>query len=136
MSITGPVELDNLVHLKSPEASVEWDDNAFPKALQISCRVLEEAEVSNTSREDRSGLLLDWMLDLGALATIPHWEGRLKPPTSEPLYFLVIGRQTDHSFMALIATSTGGGVYKRCGVAELKSSSKISSKQRQEISLE
>jgi hypothetical protein len=132
MSLTGPVELDRVEYMKVPEAVVDWDGaGGDDKTLCMSCRVLEEREVMGAVP-----LLVYWTLDVGKMVSAPpsptDW---LRPPVKEPLFFLVIARQIDQTFLALFATSAGGGVYHRRGLAELKSSSVISSKPREKVHL-
>ncbi|VUC26596.1 unnamed protein product [Clonostachys rosea] len=135
MSVTGPVELDSIVYLKRSEATIEWSADPSSTDLKISCRVIEEAELFDGSKGDQSALLLDWMLDLGEMEMVPHSESRQRPPVNEQLSFLIIGSQTDKTLLALIATSAGGDAYCRCGVAELKSSGIVGSKQSQSITI-
>lgn len=132
MSVTAPVELDRVQYMKVPEAVVDWGGaGGDDKTLCMSCRVLEENEVIGPAP-----LLVYSMLDVGKVASAPpspsDW---IRPPVKEPIFFLVIARQIDKTFLAVLATSAGGGVYHRRGLAELKSSSVISSKPRERIYL-
>ncbi|EAQ84151.1 hypothetical protein CHGG_10555 [Chaetomium globosum CBS 148.51] len=131
MSVTGPVELDRVEYMKVAEAVVDWTAGGDDKTLCMSCRVLEESEVMGVAP-----LLVYWTLDVGKPVSAPpspsNW---LRPPVKEPLFFLVIALQIDQTFLALVTTAAGGGVYHRRGLAELKSSSVITSKPRESISL-
>ncbi|KAK3293615.1 heterokaryon incompatibility protein-domain-containing protein [Chaetomium fimeti] len=128
MSVTGPVELDRVEYMKAAEAVVDWEGGGGDdKTLCMSCRVMGESEVMG-----ETPLLVDWTLDVGK----PSPSDGLRPPVSEPLFFLVIARQIDQMFLALVATSVGDGVYHRRGLAELKNSSVVSSKPRESIRLD
>ncbi|KAH6848123.1 heterokaryon incompatibility protein-domain-containing protein [Chaetomium sp. MPI-CAGE-AT-0009] len=128
--ITG--DLDRVEFMKVPEAVVDWEGGGGDGTLCLSCRVMGEREVMGAAP-----LLVYWTLDLGKVVSPPPSPGDwLRPPVSEPLFFLVIARQVDQTFLALVATSAGGGVYHRRGLAELKNSSVIASKPRENIRLE
>ncbi|KAI1475880.1 HET-domain-containing protein [Daldinia eschscholtzii] len=113
MSITGPVDLDCVVYFDRPEALVKWDDDPSYSRLLISCIVLRGEDLHARMEGIGSRVLIDSWSDFSEGSA----EYRFLP--EEQCSFLVLARETNGHFLALVAACYGDNVYHRCGVAEL-----------------
>ncbi|KAI8959160.1 HET-domain-containing protein [Daldinia sp. FL1419] len=113
MSITGPVDLDSIVYFDKPQASVEWDEDPAHNRLLILCHVLKGEDVYNRARWGGSKVLIEAWSDFSEGST----EYRFLP--GEQASFLLLARETNGHFLALVAACQGGNIYHRCGLAEL-----------------
>ncbi|KAI1464879.1 HET-domain-containing protein [Daldinia caldariorum] len=114
MSITGPVDLDCVVYFDRPEAVVEWDDDPSHSRLLISCIVLRGEDVHASGMEgSNSKVVIDSWSDFSEGSAEYHFL------PEEECSFLVLARETNGHFLALVAACYGDNVYHRCGVAEL-----------------
>ncbi|KAI1773591.1 HET-domain-containing protein [Hypoxylon cercidicola] len=137
MSVTGQIDLDYVVYLDSPEALVEWDDEASIHVMHIKCCVVAGNEVYESMQAESSDLIVDTWADIQTSSDIRTLTTVLNfPVDAEGLYFLILGRGTNGNMTALVATSDEGTVYRRVGLAELRSSDIWLSKPRKDVLLE
>ncbi|KAI1801261.1 HET-domain-containing protein [Daldinia bambusicola] len=128
MSITGPVDLDCVVYFDRPEAVVEWDDDPSHSRLVISCLVLRGEEVHGSGTEGpNSKVLIDSWSDFSEGSAEYHFL------PEEECSFLVLARETNGHYLALVAACYGDNVYHRCGVAELNIPSDWQPRSREKI---
>ncbi|KAI0122438.1 HET-domain-containing protein [Daldinia grandis] len=113
MSMTGPVDLDCVVYFDRPEALVEWDTNSSHSRLLISCHVLEGEDVFDRAGKTSSKVLIECWSDFSEGSA----EYQFLP--EEHSSFLVLARETNGRFLALVAAYQGDNIYHRCGLAEL-----------------
>ncbi|KAI0197599.1 HET-domain-containing protein [Astrocystis sublimbata] len=118
MSVTGPVDLESMVYFDRAESSVEWDEtDESHSRLLVTCCVLKAESVYGLTHDDGQEVLVEGWPDV-----IPSSATSTRQPTFETVEecaFLVLGRSTHGRYFAIIATHEEGGVYHRCGLAEL-----------------
>ncbi|KAI1365827.1 HET-domain-containing protein [Xylaria arbuscula] len=118
MSVTGPVDLDTVAYFEKPEASVEWDVSDLSHTrLMVTCCVFEAEGVHGHAYDFGPGVLAEGWSDV-----LPSCSSGLKRvfKAVEHCTYLVLARETSGRYFAIAATDEGGGVYRRCGLVELR----------------
>ncbi|KAI0803565.1 HET-domain-containing protein [Xylaria sp. FL0064] len=134
MSIISPVDLEATAFLDKPEALVAWDNTDVSHTrLTVTCCVLEAEGVHGRIDDFGPGVLTEGWPDV-----LPFSSTSKKHPSFEAVgkcAFLVLGRATHGAYFAIIATDGEGGVFRRCGLAELNLPDRWRSRPKRQVVL-
>ncbi|KAI0534499.1 HET-domain-containing protein [Xylaria digitata] len=117
MSVTGPVDLETTVYFDKSESLVEWDTGISHARLIVTCCVLEAEGVYGLVYGFGSDALIEAWPDVSSSSSTPSQRPRFEAVGK--CAFLVLGRATHRRYFAIVVTEEEGGVYHRCGLAEL-----------------